>query len=1040
MRNLAAQLPSLRPLEREWQTRRENLAIAGELDESNAKASPLHRASTSADTPSLLTTSNTNKNNSKEIPQTFPTEEATESKKGAGKTGVEEKVVLKSVQSPATSINAKEVSPGISDRKPAEKIHKQQSKNSGEGETTGGPESLEKEDAEEEQTEVSSTEAKATSGIEEEEEQNKDKAPEKSSEEEATQQKRRVLLFEDRADIKARIREALVSRSFLVEEAHDIDEALKLYKRGGRFDAILLGLEGPLFLAIQFIESIPRTKIPIALLITQPAEEIELVIRKAVELGASCCVAYNEDTDKVLLRIEQLLQRFDMAEAEKKRMMEYLNPDYFINHAKRKDLSKILQQSKRNRSQVHKTKMRCLDIDGASSKQEVRMKFNVAVKKGQALLLKKKMITRNKSRNGRATRKPMGIQQLSEKVVQKNASDSFLPLLRDYQQRFKYAVLPGLPAPSLTAKRSTDLLQCHFREKVPKVISTLPQRFLRQGYELKESGDYEGAIRKFNRAISDPRYAAAYLSRGVTLHIIGNDAAAMKDMDRCIKLKEFESLAHCNKALIYYYKGDDDLALKEINRAIEHDRRDFGFYQCRALLHRRNGDFDLAKADYAKSRELIAARKSELKRSRSMGDFGGGVHQDTGISTDLIDPAESNQQYALDHSSPFKEMDSNNDGRVDLHEYKQANDYGVDVYSSIFQRPSVLHKICKKPPKQRTVQEIDFLVRTLNEIEVVRALPNRQVKVLCRDVKCASVGSGDCVIRQGDLGNYFYMVLSGEFAVKWDPPHGDGVQVTVNTVLAGGCFGEGTMYNPKAKRYASVFAQTPGTLFMVSRHSYFASRLNESMQQTATRTSDVLKQSKIFNSMSGDQFAKLIFVSKPNNHDRNKILVRQGEPGSKFCIIISGICKMLRFADVGAELIEKERKLAQSISQFEMSFTFHHTVKDPEARARAARATARYEAMQKDLHNVRNKLKVLKSKASKGNVAPKILDSQYLYPSNFFGEVSILDPYNGREPCTVVSETFAKVIEITKEELQTYKQSPQLIETLRSRSFYLGRE
>ena len=865
-------------------------------------------------------------------------------------------------------------------------------------------------------------------------------AEEEEEEEGGMRKQRRVLLFEDRPTAREKVRQALVARSFLVDEAHDIDDAVKLYKRGGRFDALLLGLEAPLFLAIQFIESIPRSKIPIALLIAQPADKLEAVIRKALELGASCYVPHSEDGASVVFRIEELLRRFDVAEAENKRMMEYLNPDYFINHAKRKDLSKSLQRSSQKGTPALKPKMRCLDVDGESPKQEVRMKFNIAVKKGQALRLKKLLVKRGSRRTKLNIRR---MQQLSEKAVQKSLSDSYLPLLRDYQQRFKYAVLPSLPAPELTAKRSGDLLQSQFREKVPKVISTLPQRFLRQGYELKESGDYEGAIRKFNRAISDPRYAAAYLSRGVTLHIVGNDDAAMKDFDRCIKLKEFESLAHCNKALIHYYKGEDNLALVQMNKAIMHDRRDFGFYQCRALLHRRNGRFDQAKADYAKSRELIASKKAELKRSRSNAEFSTSakaMYEDTGVSFDLIDPAEANLQYALDHISPFTEMDRNKDGRIDLEEYKQATDYGVDVYSSIFQRPTVLQKICRKEPNKRSLKEIDFLVRTLNEIEIVRALPNRQVKVLCRDVKCAWVAAGDCIMRQGDLGNYFYLVLSGEFAVKWDRMNGNGVPVIVNTVLGGGCFGEGTMYNPHAKRYASVFAQADGTLFMVSRHSFFASRLNESMKSFANHTSEVLRQSKIFNSMTGSDFEKLVFVSKPNYHDRNTILVRQGDPGSKFCIIISGICKMIQFTDVGAQLIEKERKLAHRVSQFEMSFTFHHTVKDPEARARAARATARYEAMKADLCNVRNKLKTLRSKESKGNVAPRIQDSQYLYPSNFFGEVSILDPYNGREPCTVVTETFTKVIEITKEELQTYKQSPELIEVLRSRSFYLGGE
>lgn len=79
------------------------------------------------------------------------------------------------------------------------------------------------------------------------------------------------------------------------------------------------------------------------------------------------------------------------------------------------------------------------------------------------------------------------------------------------------------------------------------------------------------------------------------------------------------------------------------------------------------------------------------------------------------------------------------------------------------------------------------------------------------------VKTGDVVVRQNDDGDYYYIIKSGKFTVSRRNAPGD-VEILV-VLETGNAFGEESLVSG-AKRNASVFADTDGTLMRLSQQDF----------------------------------------------------------------------------------------------------------------------------------------------------------------------------------------------------------------------------
>ncbi len=78
-----------------------------------------------------------------------------------------------------------------------------------------------------------------------------------------------------------------------------------------------------------------------------------------------------------------------------------------------------------------------------------------------------------------------------------------------------------------------------------------------------------------------------------------------------------------------------------------------------------------------------------------------------------------------------------------------------------------------------------------------------------------STGSGEVLIREGDVNTHLYIVLSGTFNITTQAP---GHEVHLDTVGAGDCLGEVSIFNPD-RASATVTSLRDGRLWLIDADS-----------------------------------------------------------------------------------------------------------------------------------------------------------------------------------------------------------------------------
>ena len=111
----------------------------------------------------------------------------------------------------------------------------------------------------------------------------------------------------------------------------------------------------------------------------------------------------------------------------------------------------------------------------------------------------------------------------------------------------------------------------------------------------------------------------------------------------------------------------------------------------------------------------------------------------------------------------------------------------------------------------------DWMTRMLQS-QAFLQLPPSNIHQLLMRLEAVSVSAGDVVVRQGDEGDYFYIVKSGRLAVtrKASPRS---KEVLLAELGEGACFGEEALVSG-TKRNASVMMATDGSLMRLSKNDF----------------------------------------------------------------------------------------------------------------------------------------------------------------------------------------------------------------------------
>jgi tetratricopeptide (TPR) repeat protein len=126
--------------------------------------------------------------------------------------------------------------------------------------------------------------------------------------------------------------------------------------------------------------------------------------------------------------------------------------------------------------------------------------------------------------------------------------------------------------------------------------------YLNRGKDFYAGGDYNAALREFDRAIAlDKNIYEAYYYRGVTYHYKGNFDKAIADFSQTIRLNPNYKEAYIVRGVEYVNMGDNDRGIADFTQAIRLDNNYALAYYNRGNSYYYKIDFDKAIADYTQA-------------------------------------------------------------------------------------------------------------------------------------------------------------------------------------------------------------------------------------------------------------------------------------------------------------------------------------------------------------------------------------------------------------------------------------------------------
>jgi CRP-like cAMP-binding protein/serine/threonine protein phosphatase PrpC len=194
---------------------------------------------------------------------------------------------------------------------------------------------------------------------------------------------------------------------------------------------------------------------------------------------------------------------------------------------------------------------------------------------------------------------------------------------------------------------------------------------------------------------------------------------------------------------------------------------------------------------------------------------------------------------------------------------------------------------------QKTSTEIAIIKEAIKMNFLFQHLTVAQLNEIVDVMEKVSVDKDDWIIRQGDKGDRFYIVQTGRYDVRiTSNPQGDPTGgVVVHTYEANPgqypCFGELSLLYGKP-RAASVVALENGILWALSRKVF--RKVTVRAAYVRKETSSALRRIELFKSMSTSQLQRLTDLLVEDNFAKGDYIIRQGDMGDTFYLLISGKC------------------------------------------------------------------------------------------------------------------------------------------------------
>jgi serine/threonine protein phosphatase PrpC/CRP-like cAMP-binding protein len=199
---------------------------------------------------------------------------------------------------------------------------------------------------------------------------------------------------------------------------------------------------------------------------------------------------------------------------------------------------------------------------------------------------------------------------------------------------------------------------------------------------------------------------------------------------------------------------------------------------------------------------------------------------------------------------------------------------------------------------EKTEEEKASIAEAIRASVMFKDIGDEQREMIYGVMEQIDCKQGDWVIKQGTVGDRFYIVDHGDFEVRIipDDQEDDGSGGNVVHVYHGSreqnahpSFGElALMYS--APRAASVVAKTDGKLWALHRYAFRQVLAQQSERKELVR---VLKRISLLKNVKPEKIKSLAAAMSEVTFGKGEAIVEQGQVGDNLFVIMSGSCELL---------------------------------------------------------------------------------------------------------------------------------------------------
>eukprot|EP00931_Biecheleriopsis_adriatica_P107788 TRINITY_DN82112_c0_g1_i1.p1 TRINITY_DN82112_c0_g1~~TRINITY_DN82112_c0_g1_i1.p1 ORF type:complete len:810 (+),score=138.35 TRINITY_DN82112_c0_g1_i1:86-2515(+) len=177
--------------------------------------------------------------------------------------------------------------------------------------------------------------------------------------------------------------------------------------------------------------------------------------------------------------------------------------------------------------------------------------------------------------------------------------------------------------------------------------------------------------------------------------------------------------------------------------------------------------------------------------------------------------------------------------------------------------------------------QIEHFKSRLRSIKIFETMNEYEIEECAECLEVKAYKEGTEIITQGEVGLDCFIVDAGECYAQVQTPEGGCIEV--KEYGPGGFFGERALLRAEP-RAATVVARTDCSLLRMCRDRFVK------MVESRDKKEGLLRQCKLFETMTDEQIAMLGGVVKLHSFQKGQKIVQQGEEGENFYLIVKGEC------------------------------------------------------------------------------------------------------------------------------------------------------